>query len=382
MFSKELVPEFANELTALILPEDADDPIVLNLNVSLELLNGIEHVALLAKCKHPAVLGGVVNESKPIANARDCQCWHLMQIAVNVLKRNSGAMWRLVGKRGLMMLAMDTRDADASKWIVAVELKTCSKCILDHKLNLIASNVTQALMPERLHQGCLGCKRCLCNRWCADIQVCCAASNGRHEAQWALLWKGHWCALNLNAKAMPGDKMQHREQTVLKVRDIEHICHLTGQKWLIWGLNHNCSNVFAIHNSVVCNTDRNAMRLVVSEPLSMRRHMQCSTGVSNPGEVRRWFRHICTLQQGTESNMGVMVIRRGWFWRLWIDGWGVSSSCMGVCSLEASTVVLNMAWDATEVAAKRGIGGRRHWCNQVMLSNTNDAMQIDPLMTS
>jgi hypothetical protein len=84
------------------------------------------------KRKHPAVGGGVVDESKPIAKASDQQCWHLVQIAVNALKWNSRAMQRLVRKRGLMMLAMDTRDADASKWIVAVELKTCSKCVLDN----------------------------------------------------------------------------------------------------------------------------------------------------------------------------------------------------------------------------------------------------------
>jgi hypothetical protein len=47
-----------------------------------------------------------------------------------------------------MVLAMNTRDADGSKWIVAVKLKACCKRILDNKLNLIASNVTQASMPE------------------------------------------------------------------------------------------------------------------------------------------------------------------------------------------------------------------------------------------
>ena len=52
--------------------------------------------------------------------------------------------------RGSMMLAMDTRDADTSKGIVAVKLETSSKRIFDHKLNFIASNVTQASMPERL----------------------------------------------------------------------------------------------------------------------------------------------------------------------------------------------------------------------------------------
>ena len=48
-----------------------------------------------------------------------------------------------------MVLAMNTRDANASNWVVTVKLETSSKLILDHKLNLIASNVTQALMPER-----------------------------------------------------------------------------------------------------------------------------------------------------------------------------------------------------------------------------------------
>jgi hypothetical protein len=132
VFSKELITDMPNELAAPVLPEDANDPIVLSLDVGLELLKGIERVALFAKRKHPAVAGGIVNESKPIAKASDRQRWHLMQIAVNVLKWNSRVMQRLVGKRGLMMLAMDARNADASEWIVAVELKTCSKCILDN----------------------------------------------------------------------------------------------------------------------------------------------------------------------------------------------------------------------------------------------------------
>jgi hypothetical protein len=85
----------------------------LSLDVGLELPEGIEHVALLAKRKHPVVAGGIVDESKPIAKASDRQRWHLVQIAVNVLKWNSRAMQHLVRKRGLMMLAMDTRDADA-----------------------------------------------------------------------------------------------------------------------------------------------------------------------------------------------------------------------------------------------------------------------------
>jgi hypothetical protein len=38
MFSKELIPDVANELAALILPEDANDSIVLSLDVSLKLL--------------------------------------------------------------------------------------------------------------------------------------------------------------------------------------------------------------------------------------------------------------------------------------------------------------------------------------------------------
>lgn len=71
MFSKELIPDIANELTTLILPEDVNDPIVLSLDVGLELLKGIERVALLAKRKHPAVAGGIADESKPIAKASD-----------------------------------------------------------------------------------------------------------------------------------------------------------------------------------------------------------------------------------------------------------------------------------------------------------------------
>jgi hypothetical protein len=59
---------------------------------------------------------------------------------VNALERDLGAMQCLVRERGLMVLAMNTRDAVASEWIVAVKLKTCCKRILDNQLNLIASN--------------------------------------------------------------------------------------------------------------------------------------------------------------------------------------------------------------------------------------------------
>jgi hypothetical protein len=150
MFCKELIPDIANELAALILPEDANDPIVLSLNVSLKLLKSIECVALPTKGKHPAMTRRVVNEGEPVSKASGGERWYLVQIAVNALEKDLGAMQCLVRERGSMMLAMNTRDADASKWIVAVKLKACCKRILDNKLHLIASNVTQASMPERL----------------------------------------------------------------------------------------------------------------------------------------------------------------------------------------------------------------------------------------
>ena len=96
MFSKELIPDFANELAALILPEDANDPIVLSLDVSLKLLKGIECVGLLAKCKYPAMARGVVDESQPVSKASGGERWYLVQIAVYVLKRDFGAMQCLV----------------------------------------------------------------------------------------------------------------------------------------------------------------------------------------------------------------------------------------------------------------------------------------------
>jgi hypothetical protein len=40
-----------------------------------------------------------------------------------------------------MMLAVHTGNTDATKGIVTVELETSSKHILDHKLDLVASNV-------------------------------------------------------------------------------------------------------------------------------------------------------------------------------------------------------------------------------------------------
>jgi hypothetical protein len=92
----------------------------------------------------------VVDEGEPVLKAGGGERWYLVQIAVNALERDPGVMQCLVRERGSMMLAMNTWDADASKWIVAVKLKACCQRILDNKLNLIASNVTQALMPERL----------------------------------------------------------------------------------------------------------------------------------------------------------------------------------------------------------------------------------------
>jgi hypothetical protein len=88
---------------------------------------------------------------------------------------------------------------------------------------------------------------------------------------------------------MPGDEMQHREETVLEVRDVEHVCHFARQKQLIRGFNHNSSNAFTVDHSIICNTNGDVMRLVISEPLLMRGHVQCSASVSNPGEVRRQF---------------------------------------------------------------------------------------------
>jgi hypothetical protein len=78
MFCKELIPDIASELAALILSEDANDPIVLSLNISLKLLKGIECVALLMKGKHPAMARGVVNEGEPVLIASGGERWYLM----------------------------------------------------------------------------------------------------------------------------------------------------------------------------------------------------------------------------------------------------------------------------------------------------------------
>jgi hypothetical protein len=47
VFSKELIPDCANELAALVLPEEANDSVVLSLNKHLKLFEGLKRVAFL-----------------------------------------------------------------------------------------------------------------------------------------------------------------------------------------------------------------------------------------------------------------------------------------------------------------------------------------------
>jgi hypothetical protein len=47
MFSKEIIPDFANELATLVLPEEVNDSVVLSLNKHLKLFEGLKCVAFL-----------------------------------------------------------------------------------------------------------------------------------------------------------------------------------------------------------------------------------------------------------------------------------------------------------------------------------------------
>ena len=68
----------ANVLAALVLSKDANDPVVLFLNVGLEELKGAQSVALLLNNVNPATASGIVNEGDPVPKARERENRHLV----------------------------------------------------------------------------------------------------------------------------------------------------------------------------------------------------------------------------------------------------------------------------------------------------------------
>jgi hypothetical protein len=150
---KESVPFMANVLAALVLPEEANDAVVLFLDVSLKELECVKSVTLLLKHVDPAAASGIVNEGDPITKARESEYRHLMQIAVNVFKRRCRAVRSFRRERRAMVFAMNTGNADRSQGIVRVNLEANSKLMLQNLLNLVDSNVHKTSMPERTRQG-------------------------------------------------------------------------------------------------------------------------------------------------------------------------------------------------------------------------------------